>query len=379
MKITTAILFTLIGIVFQINAQTSVGNGDWETGTTWSSGSAISTTTVGSNNQNILVSSADTVQVGSFGNNVGLNFIADKEDYDLYVESDATLIIYGDVTFDNKSMGMVIDGTLIVIGNMTLGNKLEIASDGVLVVSGTFAKNGSSKQGAYTGTGKVYTGAYNGTANDWFTESNASAAQASTSDLTGDGLTAISDFIANNGEFPLPITLAEFNSIQNAENITLNWTTSSEENFDYFEIQRANASMEFETIATVQGNGNSKVAIDYTWTDERPQLGTNYYRLLSNDFDGYQETFKAIFVNFESSRNELSIYPNPANSNSTINILGGVENEVVVNIYNMQGQLSKAFTTDSNYFELNSELEKGMYIVELTTNGLQKRQRLIIR
>ena len=67
--------------------------------------------------------------------------------------------------------------------------------------------------------------------------------------LGGDGNTLPGPLtLDNTGQGPLPIELIYFVASEYEEQTNLSWATASEENFDYFEVQRAIGTIEFKPI-----------------------------------------------------------------------------------------------------------------------------------
>ena len=109
----------------------------------------------------------------------------------------------------------------------------------------------------------------------------------------------------------LPIKLLSFTAFKNLNKISLSWSTSSEINFDFFEIDKSTDGKAFHSIAKVKGHGTTDELNEYSLDDEKPYIGKNYYRLKSVDFDGFTEYFKVVLVDFDGKKN-FSIYPNPS-------------------------------------------------------------------
>lgn len=90
----------------------------------------------------------------------------------------------------------------------------------------------------------------------------------------------------------LPVELNNFNVSCN-DNIELTWETASEHNNDYFQVEKASDDLEFRTIATVDGAGNSFSTRYYSVKDVEKTTGDVYYRIRQVDFDG-SESFSDI-------------------------------------------------------------------------------------
>lgn len=82
---------------------------------------------------------------------------------------------------------------------------------------------------------------------------------------------------------PLSVSLISFSG-ENIENRNvLNWITKSEENNDYFTLEKSIDGQTFYELGTVKSNGESGM---YEFNDEQIDNVVNYYRLYQTDFDG---------------------------------------------------------------------------------------------
>jgi Secretion system C-terminal sorting domain len=112
---------------------------------------------------------------------------------------------------------------------------------------------------------------------------------------------------------PLPVALISFNAHLDGENGVLDWKTASEENNDYFSIERSANGKDFEAVGKVRGNGTSSQINAYSFVDKKATAygdGVLYYRLKQVDFDG---TFSYSDIDDISwdKRSSFSVYPNP--------------------------------------------------------------------
>jgi hypothetical protein len=91
----------------------------------------------------------------------------------------------------------------------------------------------------------------------------------------------------------------------------LRWATESEQNSAHFNIQRSKDGVNFTTIGTVGAQGNSTTTQHYTFNDETPFTGDNYYRLELVGTDAkiaYSNTIRLVIA--DDGRG-YSFYPNP--------------------------------------------------------------------
>lgn len=158
----------------------------------------------------------------------------------------------------------------------------------------------------------------------------------------------------------LPVELINFTGKEYDGKIQLDWNTASEINNERFEIERSTGDIEWQTLGYVGGNGSSLDIHKYSFLDNKPLPGTNYYRLKQVDFDGKFEYSKVISVilNFD----EVKIFPNPATD--IIEINGNVSDTIHLRLFDSQGKLVLSQSHFSNKVDI-SNLEKGIYIIEL--------------
>ena len=129
----------------------------------------------------------------------------------------------------------------------------------------------------------------------------------------------------------LPIDLILFNGnvLDDIEpTVVINWEVASQTNNDYFEIQRSIDVVNWETIKTVTGAGNSNRQMSYSIKDENPIIGQSYYRLTQTDYDGKNEVFRPIAIQVFGQEKILE---------KTINLMGQEVNDsydgIIIEVY----------------------------------------------
>ncbi|GAA4500701.1 hypothetical protein GCM10023172_21410 [Hymenobacter ginsengisoli] len=116
---------------------------------------------------------------------------------------------------------------------------------------------------------------------------------------------------------PLPVVLTAFTAttVQNRD-AQLAWTTASETNSAYFDVERSFDGASYTTIGQVAAKGTSLVASTYALTDAgvaNRATGAVYYRLKQVDLDGKAAYSPVRTVSFTKAASlALSLYPNPA-------------------------------------------------------------------
>lgn len=189
-------------------------------------------------------------------------------------------------------------------------------------------------------------------------------------------LAEIITYIAGGGTLPLsvseagvvtPIVLLYFKAQTTTKHVELVWSTATEENFDYFALERSINGKEFIEIAQIKGMGESFSRVDYAYQDEFPLIGRAYYRLRSVDFDGYTEIFDYVMVVVEGAKANFMVYPNPiTNGQFSLKTNFETEDPLELIIYNNMGGIERSYQIDSwmNNLDLGN-LKSGSYLVKL--------------
>ncbi|MEO8665134.1 MAG: DNRLRE domain-containing protein [Ignavibacteria bacterium] len=175
---------------------------------------------------------------------------------------------------------------------------------------------------------------------------------------------------------PTPVELSSFSSTTDNRNITLRWTTATENNNSGFEVQRspANDNSVWNKIGFLNGSGSSDSPHDYKFEDRNLTSGRYNYRLKQIDYNGnfkfYELATEAIVgipLKFSLSQN----YPNPFNPSTKINFDIPQDGKVILKVYDISGReiktLLNEFKTAGYYSQLfdASNLSSGAYFYTL--------------
>ena len=139
----------------------------------------------------------------------------------------------------------------------------------------------------------------------------------------------------------LPVKLVYFKGNKEGNSNILNWQTASEINSLGFEIQRSIDGKEFNKIGFENARGNGTTIANYSYVDNAPNVGANYYRLRQIDKDG-KATFSEIIVikNGNVKQFELvNTFPNPTKENVNITFNSLTENKVNIIVTNLLGKV----------------------------------------
>lgn len=188
---------------------------------------------------------------------------------------------------------------------------------------------------------------------------------------------------------PLPVTLLSFQGKATSSGIELTWTTASEKNNDRFDVQRSTDGKEFSTIGKVKGAGNSLTPLSYSFTDNAPAKGINYYRLQQVDTNGTSEFSNTIaHENIgTSATSSITVYPNPVTGNNISiilnqNSLNSDKVEVIISDINGRKVLERHLTATQNELQLSLDqlkISKGLYLIRVQGKQFIQTQRLLIK
>lgn len=107
----------------------------------------------------------------------------------------------------------------------------------------------------------------------------------------------------------LPVSLIAFSGSTSEKGNVLNWQTATEFNNNRFDVERAGDDGQWTHIASIAGSMNSSTLKSYSYLDQDPLIGNNYYRLKQVDVNGAYASSKAINVLFSQGQ-KLSLQPN---------------------------------------------------------------------
>jgi len=163
---------------------------------------------------------------------------------------------------------------------------------------------------------------------------------------------------------PLPVELVDFKGRAEAGDIRLTWTTLSEVNSDYFQIERSGDGKIFSPVGSVGAHGNSNQRHNYAFVDMNAGSNVYYYRLRMVDFDEFYEYSETIQIIPNLSDVRVKVYPNPAIDFIQIDGIGtGYLKKLV--FYDLNGKMYKSIISFDGSMIPVSDLPRGHYLIRL--------------
>lgn len=92
----------------------------------------------------------------------------------------------------------------------------------------------------------------------------------------------------------LPVELLYFDGIPYPSFNQIIWSTASEHNSDYFQIDRSIDGENWKTVGIKSASGNSTIKINYSYLDSFDDLSIHYYILKQVDYDGQYKIYGPI-------------------------------------------------------------------------------------
>ena len=171
-----------------------------------------------------------------------------------------------------------------------------------------------------------------------------------------------------------PVTLVSFTGEQKGNYHHLDWTTLHELNMEGFDIEHSKDGVGYEKIGQQAALGVVGAGHAYTFINETPNLGNNYYRLKLKDKDGTSDYSNIVVLSY-SPELSVFVFPNPVKDRLTFDIQGISRQKqlVKIEIFNALGQFVevKEMEISGNVKEeFNVEaLSNGVYNYMVTIGG----------
>jgi len=166
---------------------------------------------------------------------------------------------------------------------------------------------------------------------------------------------------------PLPVELLAFEGEVNEDYIDINWITATEQNCDYYALEKSTDGKTWDRLTIVDGAGTTTNTSYYAYKDFTYSSAINYYRLIQYDFNGDAEMFDIITV--QSYRGQRTwMFPNPTDNKFHL-VFDQKQKNVDISIYTINGErVYQHPTSDFTEIEIEPNLTPGVYFVHI--NGL---------
>jgi hypothetical protein len=185
----------------------------------------------------------------------------------------------------------------------------------------------------------------------------------------------------------LPVSLLSFTAEQFKNAVKVNWATTAEVNNASFDIERSTDGTDFKKIGNIVAKPGSG-SHNYSFVDQLPEYGNNFYRLRQIDVDNHFTYSKVVAILLDINRISITtVYPNPVRNLLTYTIYTPVNGQLIVQLSDASGKVFSnqkiTVVKGKNQQQLNvSHLAGGQYqltIIDPATNTLFSKELTILR
>jgi len=175
---------------------------------------------------------------------------------------------------------------------------------------------------------------------------------------------------------PLAAKLSDFYAMERNGSNLLQWSTITETNSNYFDVERSNDARYYQPIGRVTARGNSTTEVKYYFTDNFPPVGKNYYRLAQVDRNNKTDYSKIVSVVNKDNHTLRLLYTSLSTSNNTASfiIISSKKQAALLAVTDVSGRL--IFSADISLLQGNNSitknipaLSKGIYYVRVFTKN----------
>lgn len=193
-------------------------------------------------------------------------------------------------------------------------------------------------------------------------------------DVYNDDATTSITVVASGAVLPLKFTGFSTKEIGCAGRVS--WTTADEKNVSSFDVQQSFDGNSFTTIKTVTSKGDGAHIYELDVAQSQKRM---FYRVIGVDFDknrSYGPVMALQFANC-SKATIVQVYPIPALENQKITLQANVNEVITYRLLNMTGNVIQ-----SGSFIRTTQLDvnqKGIYLLEMTSNGFKETQKIVVQ
>ena len=174
----------------------------------------------------------------------------------------------------------------------------------------------------------------------------------------------------------LPVEWLSFEATAAVKHVDLHWQTTLEEDNAGFTLERSSDGRDWTIVEQIPPT--TLPDQQYTYQDDQPTPGNNYYRIRQTDYDGASTLSPVRQVRW-SDATELRISPNPTHGRFTVRSTAPIQ---ITGVYTLTGrQLDVALPSGASGGEIDlSGRPAGVYLLRaLRADGSSNVRRIIVR
>lgn len=178
----------------------------------------------------------------------------------------------------------------------------------------------------------------------------------------------------------LPLHIISFNAAEKSTRAQINWTVTEESEVSKYTVERSADNMHFKSVGVV----TASMSGTYSFVDDAPVAGTNYYRLRVEENNGkvIYSAIRQINIATAGAAVSAKCYPNPATDHVNIDLSApGTYNYTVVNLSGAVVKTGSVLVNGSRQqlrIELGNAVPSNTYAVKLNNHDTNSSQTFLI-
>jgi hypothetical protein len=185
-------------------------------------------------------------------------------------------------------------------------------------------------------------------------------------------------------DFVLPVMLTDVKAYQQAGGVQVIWRAEHEINIENYEVEHSITGRQFSSIGNITSKGNGSAVINYSFLDEYPISGVNFYRIKIIDRDGKVNYSAVMKVSITGDKKSISVFPNPITGNTISLQLNNLpKGEYTVTISKATGQIVATKKINHNggsaseLVDFSKAVAAGVYHVSVLGEGVNVTEEVI--
>jgi Secretion system C-terminal sorting domain len=172
---------------------------------------------------------------------------------------------------------------------------------------------------------------------------------------------------------PLPVTFTSVKGYLLNNKIGIDWKVENEINIDKYEVERSANGTDFIKVNSYAVTSLHSATASYSWLDDHPIGGNNFYRIKSVDHNGSKKFSQIIKVKTgKANAGSITIFPNPVKGNVVnLQFTNQPTGTYQVILFNNNGQVMFSGSLPVNSSNIsqtifaNKKLADGIYQLEI--------------
>jgi hypothetical protein len=161
----------------------------------------------------------------------------------------------------------------------------------------------------------------------------------------------------------LPVRWLDFSAAEEGNNLVLRFSTAQEINNQKFEIEQSADGVNFETIGSIKGKGNSEQISNYIYTTTGIPTQIMHYRIKQIDFDGQSDYSKIISFN-PAVKSPTEVFVSNVSNSLWFSQINTIKE---VGLYALNGALQASYEQiEQAQLSLPNGLPAGVYLLRVS-------------